>query len=194
MAKTKEKLPAKSGRSLTGAERIVEGEYQQGNRKAPAKSSGKKGRTINGSVEKETKKLSAPKSKPQAKTSRMAKFLGRIGRAAKPVAAVAALTSFGKHAGEHQKKLSAKQAEVNAARTRAATGGKKPAASKPKAAPKKKEAAKPVKSVKTKGGNYPVYKKSSGEAKSFREAFAAARKGGQSVFTWQGRKYNTKVK
>jgi len=49
-------------------------------------------------------------------------------------------------------------------------------------------------SVKTKGGTYPVYKKDSANAKSFRAAFAAARKGGAKVFTWEGRKYNTKLK
>lgn len=53
---------------------------------------------------------------------------------------------------------------------------------------------KPVKTVKTRGGNYPVYKKSSSSAMSFREAFKAARKSGKAVFTWRGRKYNTKVK
>lgn len=41
---------------------------------------------------------------------------------------------------------------------------------------------------------YPVYKKDSAEAKDFRSAFAAARKAGKSEFTWQGRKYNTKIK
>lgn len=50
------------------------------------------------------------------------------------------------------------------------------------------------KSVKTKGGDYPVYKKKSEEGKSFREAFATARKAGKGEFTWQGRKYNTKTK
>ena len=63
---------------------------------------------------------------------------------------------------------------------------------KDRAAPK--ASSKPVKTVKTKGGDYPVYKKSSSEAQSFRSAFAAARKSGKKVFEWQGRKYNTKVK
>ena len=54
--------------------------------------------------------------------------------------------------------------------------------------------SKPLKSVKTRGGDYPVYAKKSSEAKSFRSAFAAARKAGKKVFTWQGRKYTTKVK
>ena len=47
---------------------------------------------------------------------------------------------------------------------------------------------------KTKAGNYPVYSKKSSAAKSFRSAFADARKSGRKTFTWQGRKYNTKVK
>lgn len=53
---------------------------------------------------------------------------------------------------------------------------------------------KPVRTVKTKGGNYPVYAKKSDKAASFRKAFAAARKSGKKTFTWDGRKYNTKVK
>ena len=42
------------------------------------------------------------------------------------------------------------------------------------------------------GGEYPVYKKSSDKAKSFREAFAAARKAGNMTFEWDGRKYGTR--
>ncbi len=41
---------------------------------------------------------------------------------------------------------------------------------------------------------YVVYEKKSSEAQSFRDAFAAARKGGAKTFTWQGRKYTTEVK
>ena len=48
--------------------------------------------------------------------------------------------------------------------------------------------------VKTKAGNYPVYAKKSGAATSFRTAFADARKSGMKVFTWEGKKYNTKTK
>lgn len=44
------------------------------------------------------------------------------------------------------------------------------------------------------GGSYPVYKKDSAQASDFRKAFASARKEGKSVFTWEGRKYNTKLK
>jgi len=51
-----------------------------------------------------------------------------------------------------------------------------------------------VDKVKTKDDYYPIYKKKSNEAKSFRTAFADARKAGEKVFTWNGRKYNTKVK
>lgn len=52
----------------------------------------------------------------------------------------------------------------------------------------------PVSMRKTRGGDYPVYKKGSSSAQSFREAFASARKAGKKEFTWQGRKYNTKLK
>ena len=47
---------------------------------------------------------------------------------------------------------------------------------------------------KTKAGNFPVYKTTSSAAKSFRAAFADARKSGRKTFTWQKRKYTTKVK
>ena len=53
---------------------------------------------------------------------------------------------------------------------------------------------KPVGVVKTKGGDYPVYRKSSESAKSFRSAFRAARGAKKKVFTWRGRKYTTKLK
>jgi len=52
----------------------------------------------------------------------------------------------------------------------------------------------PAKFVKTKGGDYPMYEKKSDEAKSFRSAFAAARKGGAKTFMWEGRKYTTELK
>lgn len=65
----------------------------------------------------------------------------------------------------------------------------KPAA---KAAPAAKDAS--SKQVATKGGNYPVYAKKSGEAQDFRSAFAAARKSGKKEFTWQGRRYTTEMK
>ena len=48
--------------------------------------------------------------------------------------------------------------------------------------------------VKTKGGNYPVYKKNSSAAKTFRASFKDARSKGLSMFKFQGRKYNTKLK
>ena len=70
-----------------------------------------------------------------------------------------------------------------------------PTAPTPKAdAPKKKVSNKPVSTVKTKGGDYPVYKKDSGKAKNFRETFAAAKKAGKATFEWDGRKYTTEVK
>tara|TARA_R110000796_G_scaffold21290_4_gene62748 strand:+ start:229 stop:786 length:558 start_codon:yes stop_codon:yes gene_type:complete len=49
-------------------------------------------------------------------------------------------------------------------------------------------------SVKTKAGNYPVYKKKSAAATSFRTAFADAKKSGMKEFTWEGKRYNTKTK
>jgi hypothetical protein len=54
----------------------------------------------------------------------------------------------------------------------------------------------PVKTVKTGGGDYPVYPKSSPEAGSFRDAFRAARadQGAGGQFTWQGRQYSTALK
>lgn len=52
----------------------------------------------------------------------------------------------------------------------------------------------PKKSSGGSGGKYPVYKKDSAQAADFRKAFASARKEGKSVFTWEGRKYNTKLK
>ena len=46
------------------------------------------------------------------------------------------------------------------------------------------------KSTKTReGGEFVKYKKGSGAAKSFREAFADARKAGKKTFTWDGRSY-----
>ena len=40
-------------------------------------------------------------------------------------------------------------------------------------------------------GKFPVYGKEMQAGQSFRSAFAAARKGGKKIFTWQGRKYTT---
>ena len=48
--------------------------------------------------------------------------------------------------------------------------------------------------VKTKGGDYPVYKKKSASAGSFREAFRLNRKAGKKTFKWRGRLYTTKLK
>lgn len=72
-----------------------------------------------------------------------------------------------------------------------------------KSAPKKQKVSKkgatyhgeaPVKTIRTKGGDYNIYKKSSLKAKSFRAAFKSARKAGKKTFTWNGKKYSTKVK
>jgi len=49
----------------------------------------------------------------------------------------------------------------------------------------------PVRTVRTQGGDYPVYKKDSETAQSFRDAFGTARKSGAREFEWQGRKYGT---
>ena len=46
----------------------------------------------------------------------------------------------------------------------------------------------------TKGGTYPVYKKGTDTAQSFKSAFADARKAGKGTFSWNGKSYNTKVK
>jgi len=46
----------------------------------------------------------------------------------------------------------------------------------------------------TAGGAYPTYGKKTRSAKSFKKTFAAARKGGKKTFSWQGRKYTTKLK
>ena len=46
----------------------------------------------------------------------------------------------------------------------------------------------------TEGGAYPTYKKKSKPAKSFRKAFSEAKGEGKKTFTWDGRKYTTKVK
>ena len=57
----------------------------------------------------------------------------------------------------------------------------------PKATPKPTPKAKPKPTPKAKP-------KLSAGAQSFDRAFAAARKGGKSVFTWRGKRYNTKLK
>lgn len=62
------------------------------------------------------------------------------------------------------------------------------------AAPEKKADAKPSTTSASKKGAYPTYDKKSSTAGEFRSAFAAARKAGKGEFTWQGRKYNTKLK
>lgn len=51
----------------------------------------------------------------------------------------------------------------------------------------------PVRTVKTKGGDYPIYKTKSKTAQSFRDAFSSARKTGNDIFEWQGRKYTSEL-
>ena len=55
----------------------------------------------------------------------------------------------------------------------------------------KKAAKKPVSVEKTKGGDYPVYKKESKKAESFRSKFGKASKAGKKTFKWKGRSYTT---
>ena len=52
---------------------------------------------------------------------------------------------------------------------------------------------KPQSAVQTKGGTFPVYKKKSGSAGSFQDAFKAARKGGSKTFKWDGRSYTSET-
>jgi len=66
-------------------------------------------------------------------------------------------------------------------------GGK--ASGTPAAAPSPTQ---PARAAPTGRGNYPVYPKSSPEAGSFRDAFAKARRAGETEFEFQGRKYNTR--
>lgn len=51
-----------------------------------------------------------------------------------------------------------------------------------------------TKQTPTKAGTYPSYSKGSNMASDFKSAFSSARKSGKKEFTWNGRKYNTKVK
>ncbi len=55
----------------------------------------------------------------------------------------------------------------------------------------KKAAKKPVSVEKTKGGDYPVYKKGSKKAESFKSKFAKSSKAGKKTFKWKGRSYTT---
>lgn len=149
------------------------------------------------------------KAKPASVLKRLFSSLPQ-GRAAKVAAAGvagagAAYTAGGmvdKAVASNTKSAAEKQKAYAAARDDIpSVASKAKAESKPKAsAPAAKGAAKSgakgdvVKTVRTKGGDYPVYKKNSSQAASFRAAFAAARKDGKKVFTWEGRKYNTKLK
>ena len=55
----------------------------------------------------------------------------------------------------------------------------------------RKAARKPVSVKKTKAGDYPVYKKESLKAESFRSKFGKASKAGKKTFKWKGRSYTT---
>ena len=75
------------------------------------------------------------------------------------------------------------QRKATAARSRAVT-----------VTPRPPVGSAPVDRVKTKGGEYKVYKKKSEAAQSFRAAFRKAKNKGQKTFTWDGRRYTTKTK
>ena len=64
-------------------------------------------------------------------------------------------------------------------------------AAKKAAKAEKKAAKKPVSVEKTKGGDYPAYKKESKKAESFRSKFAKSSKAGKKTFKWKGRSYTT---
>jgi hypothetical protein len=61
------------------------------------------------------------------------------------------------------------------------------------ATPESPSSNRPVAIARTKGGDFPQYVKNSAKAKTYREAFAAARKAGKDTFSWDGRKYTTEV-
>lgn len=138
---------------------------------------------------KETLKRAA-KSLPQGRSARLA-----IGALAGAGAAYTAGGMVDKAVASNKKSAAEKQKAYAAARDDVPSV---PAAAK-KDTPK--EAAKPAPQASAKastskatGGKYPVYNKNSSQAASFRAAFADARKAGKKEFTWEGRKYNTKVK
>jgi hypothetical protein len=117
-----------------------------------------------------------------------------LSRAAIPIAAATTAAAVIPHLPKNEKRsqtaLRGERAGKGKSTGRTAPTPTPPAASRP--APKADD--KPVKTVQTGGGAYPVYKKNSAKAASFRDAFASARKDGKKEFEWNGRKYNTKVK
>jgi hypothetical protein len=59
--------------------------------------------------------------------------------------------------------------------------------------PEQSNGSQPVDIVQTKGGDYPIYRKDSSEAQSFRKAFVNALRSGEDVFEWQGRMYRANL-
>jgi len=98
-----------------------------------------------------------------------------------------------KEEAARQRVMSEAKAKNTAPRTGSAATGRN-ARNKPAATSKPattggmtgKRAHNIVRMEKTKGGDYPVFKKGSAESKSFRKAYGEAKSG---VFTWEGRKY-----
>lgn len=138
------------------------------------------------------------KSLPQARSARLA-----VGALAGAGAAYTAGGIVDRKVTENAKSAAEKRKAYEAARDDVPSVPAESAAKAPAKAPAKEAKPAPKKAagkaaqagvVKTKGGDYPVYNKSSSKAAEFRAAFAAARKAGKQVFTWEGRKYNTKVK
>jgi len=99
-----------------------------------------------------------------------------------------------KAAGEARRKKSTAKPRVTGKNTHKKTAGSGKTASYANTNRRAQASSKETGSVKTKAGNYPVYKKKSAAATSFRTAFANARKSGYKTFTWEGKKYNTKTK
>lgn len=141
------------------------------------------------------------KSLPQGRSARLA--VGALAGAGAAYTAGGmvdkAVTSNTKSAAEKQKAYAAARDDVPEIPSTAKDAA--PKKSSPQPATKKQGGSKAsgskgaaANTVRTKGGDYPVYNKNSSQAASFRAAFAAARKAGKKVFTWEGRKYNTKLK
>ncbi|MNQ21486.1 hypothetical protein D3C85_346060 [compost metagenome] len=179
-------------------------EVAKGKKKAVGPARGGRTEKDMGKAERvEPKRLAAPKKEaPKAPEK-------KGGKAKAAVAAGAASLAIGigvdkgmekaaedkKSAGERGKATVDRAVGKATAAVKAKPAEKKAEPKKTEAKPSaKKPASKSTGSVKTKGGDYPVYSKSSQKAKEFRAAFAAAKKAGKSIFTWDGRKYNTKTK
>ncbi|WP_412521799.1 hypothetical protein [Shewanella algae] len=157
-----------------------------------------RGRLIEGEVDR-TKRLEGPKTEPKAakggfksRLKNFARGLLRLGRGGAAGAALgAAAQSNLEKSKAHNERMGAERIKAEKAKQTAAAAKPAPKAdAKPEPkAPASKATPKPKSGVK-----YPVYDKNSAEAKDFRRAFAAARKAGKKIFTWQGRKYTTKLK